>query len=208
MHRFDRHLKYVMDILGKRKGVKTVAAMNMLITSKATVFIADTNVTLNPNAEQITDITLLAADALSKVGVTPKVALLSHANFGSRRNKASRKMAKALKMIRKRMPDLEVDGEMKGDTALLESLRERVFPESHLKGAANLLVMPNLDAANISTTLLKILASEGVAVGPIMLGLSRPAHIMTRSATTRRIINMTAVAVTDAQTSGSQTAGK
>jgi len=206
--RFDRHLKYVMDILGKRKGVKTVAAMNMLITSKATVFIADTNVTLNPNAEQITDITLLAADALLKVGVTPKVALLSHANFGSRRNKASRKMAKALKMIRKRMPDLEVDGEMKGDTALLESLRERVFPESHLKGAANLLVMPNLDAANISTTLLKILASEGVAVGPIMLGLSRPAHIMTRSATTRRIINMTAVAVTDAQTSGSQTAGK
>jgi len=206
--RFDRHLKYVMDILGKRKGVKTVAAMNMLITSKATVFIADTNVTLDPNAEQITDITLLAADALLKVGVTPKVALLSHANFGSRRNKASRKMAKALKMIRKRMPDLEVDGEMKGDTALLESLRERVFPESHLKGAANLLVMPNLDAANISTTLLKILASEGVAVGPIMLGLSRPAHIMTRSATTRRIINMTAVAVTDAQTSGSQTAGK
>jgi len=202
--RFDRHLKYVMDVLGKRKGVKTVAAMNMLITSKATVFIADTNITLNPNAEQITDITLLAADALLKVGVTPKVALLSHANFGSRRNKASRKMAKALKMIRKRMPDLEVDGEMKGDTALLESLRDRVFPESHLKGAANLLVMPNLDAANISTELLKILASEGVAVGPIILGLSRPAHIMTRSATTRRIINMTAVAVTDAQTSGSQ----
>ncbi len=204
--RFDRHLSYIMDILGKRQGVKTVAAMNMLITSKATVFIADTDVTLNPNAEQIVDITLLAADALRNVGVTPKVALLSHANFGSRRDKASRKMAKALRMIKKRMPDLEVDGEMKGDTALLESLRERVFPESPLKGTANLLVMPNLDAANISTTLLKILASEGVAVGPIMLGLSRPAHIMTRSATMRRIINMTAVAVVDAQTSSLQAA--
>ena len=205
--RFDRHLNYVMDVLGRRRGVKTVAAMNMLITSKATVFIADTNVTLNPSAEQIADITLLSADALRNVGVEPKVALLSHANFGSRRNKASRKMAKALKMIKKKMPDLEVEGEMKGDTALLESLRERVFPASRLKGTANLLIMPNLDAANISTTLLKILASEGVAVGPIMLGLRRPAHIMTRSATMRRIINMTAVAVVDAQTSGSQTVG-
>ena len=116
-------------------------------------------------------------------------------------------MAKALKMIKKKMPDLEVEGEMKGDTALLESLRERVFPASRLKGTANLLIMPNLDAANISTTLLKILASEGVAVGPIMLGLRRPAHIMTRSATMRRIVNMTAVAVVDAQTSGSQTVG-
>ncbi len=202
--RFDRHLKYIMDVLGKRKGVKTVAAMNMLITSKATVFIADTNVTLNPNAQQIADITLLAADALLKVGVEPKVALLSHANFGSRRNKASRKMAKALKLISKRMPELEVDGEMKGDTALLESLRQRVFPDSPLRGSANLLIMPNLDAANISSTLLKILASEGVAVGPIMLGLRCPAHIMTRSATMRRIVNMTAVAVVDSQTNGPQ----
>ncbi|MCB1858050.1 MAG: NADP-dependent malic enzyme [Gammaproteobacteria bacterium] len=199
--RFDRHLQYVLHVLGKRKGVKTAAAMNMLITSKATVFIADTNVNLDPDAEQIADITLLAADALRKVGVEPKVALLSHTNFGAREDPWSRKMAIALRHIKKRAPDLEVEGEMKGDTALLETLRERVFPGSRLAGTANLLVMPNLDAANISTTLLKILASEGVAVGPIMLGLRRPAHIMTRSATTRRIVNMTAIAVVDAQTS-------
>jgi malate dehydrogenase (oxaloacetate-decarboxylating)(NADP+) len=197
--RFERHLKFVLDVLGKRKGVRTAASMNMLITTKATVFIADTNVTLNPDAEQIADITLLAAEAVRNVGIEPKVALLSHANFGSRQNKSSRKMAAALKLIRKRSPELQIDGEMKGDTALLESMRNRVFPGSRLEGAANLLIMPNLDAANISTTLLKILASEGVAVGPIMLGLRRPAHIMTRSATMRRIINMTAIAVVDAQ---------
>ncbi|MCP5445695.1 MAG: NADP-dependent malic enzyme [Chromatiaceae bacterium] len=200
--RFDRHLKLIMDVLGKREGVKTAAAMNMLITSKGTVFIADTNVTLDPDAEQIADITLLAADALRKMGVEPKVALLSHTNFGAREDSASQKMAKALRRIRKRAPDLEVDGEMKADSALLENLRERVFPGSRLTGSANLLIMPNLDAANISTTLVKVLAAEGIAVGPIMLGTRWPAHILTRSSTMRRIINMTAVAVVDAQLSG------
>jgi malate dehydrogenase (oxaloacetate-decarboxylating)(NADP+) len=200
--RYDRHLKFVMDVLGKRKGVKTAAAMNMLITSKATLFIADTNVTENPDAEQIADIGLLAANAVSQFGMEPKLALLSHTNFGSRRTKQSRKMAEALKAIRKRSPELEADGEMKGDTALLESLRERVFPNSRLKGTANLLIMPNLDAANISVSLLKILASEAVAVGPIMLGLRKSAHILNKSATMRRIINMTAVAVVDAQLEG------
>ncbi|MCB1904810.1 MAG: NADP-dependent malic enzyme, partial [Gammaproteobacteria bacterium] len=200
--RFDRHLKLIMDVLGKREGVKTAAAMNMLITSKGTVFIADTNVTLDPDAEQIADITLLAADALRKMGVEPKVALLSHTNFGAREDSASQKMAKALRRIRKRAPELEVDGEMKADSALLENLRERVFPGSRLTGSANLLIMPNLDAANISTTLVKVLAAEGIAVGPIMLGTRWPAHILTRSSTMRRIINMTAVAVVDAQLSG------
>ena len=197
--RYDRHLKFVLDILGRRKGVKTAAAMNMLITSKATVFIADTNVTMNPDAEQIADISLLAANAVRQFGVEPKLALLSHANFGSRRTKQSRKMAAALKLIRKRSPELEAEGEMQGDTALLETLRERVFPNSRLKGTANLLIMPNLDAANISVSLLKILASEAVAVGPIMLGLKKPVHVLNKSATTRRIINMSAVAVIDAQ---------
>jgi malate dehydrogenase (oxaloacetate-decarboxylating)(NADP+) len=200
--RYDRHLKFVLGILGKRKGVKTAAAMNMLITSKATLFIADTNVTENPDAEQIADIGLLAANAVSQFGIEPKLALLSHANFGSRRTKQSRKMAEALKLIRKRSPALEAEGEMQGDTALLESLRERVFPKSRLKGTANLLIMPNLDAANISVSLLKILASEAVAVGPIMLGLRKPAHVLNKSATMRRIINMTAVAVVDAQLEG------
>ena len=199
--RFDRHLKLSTDVLGKRKGVKTAAGMNMLITSKGTVFIADTNVTLDPDAEQISDITLLAADALRKMGIVPKVALLSHTNFGARLDSSSHKMATALKRIKKQAPDLEVEGEMKADTALLETLRERVFPGSRLKGSANLLIMPNLDAANISTTLVKVLAAEGVAVGPIMLGLGWPIHILTRSATMRRIINMTAVAVVDAQLS-------
>jgi malate dehydrogenase (oxaloacetate-decarboxylating)(NADP+) len=200
--RYDRHLKFVLDILGKRKGVKTAAAMNMLITSKATLFIADTNVTENPDAEQIADIGLLAANAVSQFGMEPKLALLSHTNFGSRRTKQSRKMAEALKAIRKRAPELEADGEMQGDTALLESLRERVFPNSRLKGTANLLIMPNLDAANISVSLLKVLASEAVAVGPIMLGLRKSAHILNKSSTMRRIINMTAVAVVDAQLEG------
>jgi malate dehydrogenase (oxaloacetate-decarboxylating)(NADP+) len=197
--RYDRHLEFVLDILGKRKGVKTAAAMNMLITSNATLFIADTNVTEDPDAEQIADIGMLAANAVRQFGIEPKLALLSHANFGSRRTKQSRKMAEALKLIRKRSPELEAEGEMQGDAALLETLRERVFPDSRLKGTANLLIMPNLDAANISVSLLKVLASEAVSVGPIMLGLRKPAHVLNKSATMRRIINMTAVAVVDAQ---------
>ena len=197
--RYDRHLEFVLDILGKRKGVKTAAAMNMLITSKVTLFIADTNVTEDPDAEQIADIGMLAANAVRQFGIEPKLALLSHANFGSRRTKQSRKMAEALKLIRKRSPELEAEGEMQGDAALLETLRERVFPDSRLKGTANLLIMPNLDAANISVSLLKVLASEAVSVGPIMLGLRKPAHVLNKSATMRRIINMTAVAVVDAQ---------
>ncbi|MCP3869258.1 MAG: NADP-dependent malic enzyme [Gammaproteobacteria bacterium] len=201
--RYDRHLKFVMNVLGKREGVKSAAAMSMLITSKATVFIADTNVAVEPDAKRVADIALMAADGVRQFGIEPKVALLSHANFGSRRTKPARKMATALKLIRKRAPELEVEGEMKGDTALLESLRERVFPDSRLKGTANLLIMPSLDAANISITLLKILASEGVEVGPIMLGLGKPAHVLSKSATMRRIVNMTAVAVVDAQLNNS-----
>ena len=197
--RYDRHLEFVLDMLGRRREVKTAAAMHMLVTSKTTLFIADTNVVVNPDAEQIADITLLASDAVRQFGIEPKVALLSHANFGSRSSKQSRKMAAALKRIRRLAPALEVDGEMQGDCALLESLRARVFPDSRLKGTANLLIMPNLDAANISVNLLKILASEAVAVGPIMLGLRKPAHILTKSATMRRIVSMTAVAVVDAQ---------
>jgi len=197
--RYDRHLEFVLDILGKGKGVKTAAAMNMLITAKATVFIADTNVTINPDAEQIAEIGLLAANAVRQFGIEPKLALLSHSNFGSRRTKQSRKMADALKLIRKRAPELEAEGEMQGDAALLETLRERVFPESRLTGTANLLIMPDLDAANISVSLLKILAAEAVAVGPILLGLRKPAHVLNKAATMRRVINMTAVAVADAQ---------
>nr|MDQ2696221.1 phosphate acyltransferase [Pseudomonadota bacterium] len=197
--RYNRHLEHVRDVLGLREGVKTPAAMNMLITGRGTLFIADTNVNIDPRAEEIARITLMAADAVRLFGITPKVALLSHSNFGSRKSLSARKMADALQLIRRVAPELEVEGEMQGDTALSEALRSRMFPNSRLKGVANLLIMPTLDAANIAFNLLKMVAADGVAVGPIMLGLGRPTHVLTKAATVRRIINMSAVAVVDAQ---------
>ncbi|MDQ2696616.1 MAG: phosphate acyltransferase, partial [Pseudomonadota bacterium] len=200
--RFNRHLEFVQEIIGRRPGACTVAAMNMLITAKGTVFMADTNVALDPSAEQLADITLMAAAAVRHFGIEPKVALLSHSNFGSRRSAPARKMARALELILERAPELEAEGEMQGDTALLDTLRERIFPDSRLTGSANLLIMPNLDAASIAFNLLKVMAAEGIAVGPILLGLDRAAHVLTRAATARRIVNMTAVAAVDAQVSG------
>jgi malate dehydrogenase (oxaloacetate-decarboxylating)(NADP+) len=195
---YQRHLEHVIDVLGLAKGVKAPAAVNILITPKGTVFICDTNVNLDPNSEEIADMTLMAAEAVRQFGITPKVALLSHSNFGSHRTPQACKMAEALQLIRQRAPELEAEGEMEADTALSEVLRNRVFPNSRLKGTANLLIMPNLDAANISFNLLKMMA-DGVAIGPLMLGLAKPAHILTRAATVRRIVNMTAVATADAQ---------
>jgi len=196
---YRRHLDHVMDVLGLAEGVKTPAAMNMLITpKKGTLFLCDTNVNLDPSADEIADMTLMAAESVRRFGITPKVALLSHSNFGSHQSSQARKMADALQLIRQRAPELEAEGEMEGDTALSETLRLRMFPNSRLEGAANLLIMPSLDAANISFNLLKMM-TDGVAIGPIMLGLAKPAHILTKATTVRRIINMTAVAVVDAQ---------
>ncbi|MFO1371760.1 MAG: NADP-dependent malic enzyme [Candidatus Competibacteraceae bacterium] len=191
------HVDYVLDIVGLRSGLRTPAALDLLITSQGPLFICDTHLNENPSAEEIADITLLAAEEVRRF-VIPKVALLSRSNFGSYKSPQARKMAEALSLIRQRAPELEVEGEMRGDVALSEGLRHDIFPRSLLKGAANLLIMPSVDAANISYTLLKML-TNGVAIGPIMLGLAKPAHILTPSSTARRIINMSAIAVVDAQ---------
>ena len=196
---YQRHLDHVTEVLGLREGVNTPAAMSMLITNKGTIFICDTHVNLDPNAEEIADMTLMAAQRVQRFGITPKVAMLSYTNFGSRKSAQSRKMTEALQLIRQRSPELEVEGEMQGDAALSEKIRTQLFPNSRLKDIANLLVMPNLDAANISFNLLKMVAAEGVAVSPIMMGLGKPAHVLNKASTVRRIINMTAVAVMDAQ---------
>jgi malate dehydrogenase (oxaloacetate-decarboxylating)(NADP+) len=195
---YYRHLEHVTDVLGLAPGVKTPAAMNMLITPKGPFFLCDTNVNPKPNALEIADMTLMAAEAVRRFGMTPKIALLSHSNFGSHKTHQSRKMADALQLVHERAPELEAEGEMQADMALSETLRQRLFPNSRLQGAANLLIMPSLDAANIAFNLLKMIA-DGVAIGPIMLGLARPAHVLTKAATVRRIVNMTAITVVDAQ---------
>jgi malate dehydrogenase (oxaloacetate-decarboxylating)(NADP+) len=202
--RYHRHLSHVMEILGPGEKTKTLAALNMVITSKHTLFLCDTHVNPDPNAEEIADMTLMAAEWVRRFGIVPKVALVSHANFGSRKSPQARKMADALEMIRQRAPALEAEGEMQADLALLEPLRSRLFPNSQLKGVANLLIMPNLDAANIAFNLLKTV-TDGVAVGPILMGLDMPAHVMTKASTVRRIVNMSAIAVVDAQGSAPAT---
>ncbi len=194
----DLHLHYIDQVIGLRKGVKVRAAMNAVILPTRTVFIADTYVNVDPTAEQIADITLLCADEIRRFGITPKVALLSHSSFGSSANPQAKKMQAALNLLNLMDPDLEVEGEMHGDAALDEEVRLRVFPDSRLKGEANLLMMPTLDAANISFNLLKATAGGGVTLGPILLGVARPVHILTPSATVRRIVNMTALTVVDA----------
>jgi malate dehydrogenase (oxaloacetate-decarboxylating)(NADP+) len=192
------HLRYVDQVIGLRPGVKHYAAMNALILPSRTVFICDTYVTPDPDADHIAEMTLLAAEEIRRFGLAPKVALLSASNFGSVDLPSSRKMREALALIEARAPELEIEGEMHGDAALSEDIRLKVFPRSRLRGEANLLVMPTLDAANISFNLLKTAAGGGVTIGPMLLGAARPVHILTPSATVRRIVNMTALAVADA----------
>jgi malate dehydrogenase (oxaloacetate-decarboxylating)(NADP+) len=193
------HLHYVDQVIGRKSGASHFYAMNMLMLPKRTVFICDTQVNLDPTAEQIAEMTALAAEGIRRFGITPKVALLSHSNFGSSDSPSARKMRSALDLITNAMPDLEVDGEMHGDAALSTTIRMTVFPNSRLKGEANLLVMPTLEAANISFNLLKTAAGQGITVGPILLGCAKPVHILTPTATVRRIVNMTALTVIDAQ---------
>lgn len=199
MGTYQNHLNHVINILGPGDSSRTVAAMNMLLTGQGTLFICDTHVNENPSAEQLADIALMAAENVRRFGITPKIALLSHSNWGSRPSAEASKMAQALAIIRERAPHLEAEGEMHGDAALAEGIRQHVFPNSRLQGTANLLVMPNLGAAHIAFNLLKIIASEGVTVGPIMLGLDWPAHVLTKTSTVRRIVNMSAIAAVDAQ---------
>ncbi|HEX7812530.1 MAG TPA: NADP-dependent malic enzyme [Burkholderiales bacterium] len=195
---FSLHVDYIANVIGLRKGVNQFAAMNMLILPKRTLFICDTYVNPDPTAEQVAEIAIMAAEEVARFGIVPKVALLSHSNFGSSRHSSAVKMSKARDILEQRAPQLEVDGEMHGDAALDEEIRLRIFPNSRLKGEANLLIMPTLDAANIAFNLLKMSAGEGITVGPILLGAAKPVHILTPTATVRRLVNMAALASVDA----------
>jgi malate dehydrogenase (oxaloacetate-decarboxylating)(NADP+) len=197
--RYDHQLEYIDEVIGLKKGAHTYAAMNVLMLPDQTLFICDTHVNENPSADQIADMAIQAAEEMVRFGVTPKIALLSHSNFGSRSTESSRKMAHARDLIAERAPHLEVDGEMHADAALSERVRLGSFPDSTLRGPANLLITPNLDAGNITYNMLKMTGSHGIAMGPVLLGAARPVHILTTSTTVRRIINMTALAVVDAQ---------
>jgi len=195
--RFAHHLRQVEEVIGKAPGCNTLAAMNHLLLPGRALFLCDTHVNETPDASQLADIAQMAAAAVRRFGIQPKVAMLSHSNFGSSQSVSARKMAEATAILHRRAPDLEVDGEMHGDSALSEEIRKHSDPESPLKGEANVLVMPTLDAANISYNLLKMTGGEGITIGPILLGTARPVHVLTSTATVRRVVNMTALVVVD-----------
>ncbi|ADG16975.1 Malate dehydrogenase (oxaloacetate-decarboxylating) (NADP(+))., Phosphate acetyltransferase [Paraburkholderia atlantica] len=198
---YHTHLNFIEQVLGKADNVDNFAAMNLLMLPGRNLFICDTYVNEVPTAEQLADMTMLAAREIEKFGITPKVALLSNSNFGSAPSSSSQRMAAARKLITQRAPSLEIDGEMHGDAALSETIRKAAFPGTTLAGEANLLIMPNVEAANIAYNLLKVVGGEGVTVGPFLLGAEKPVHILTPAATVRRIINMTAVASANARRS-------
>jgi malate dehydrogenase (oxaloacetate-decarboxylating)(NADP+) len=192
------HLHYIDQVIGLREGAKTYACMNGLILPGRQVMLVDTHVNYDPTAEQLAEITVMAAEEMMRFGLRPKAALLSHSNFGSSNQPSAVKMRDALAILQRDVPWLEVDGEMHGDTALDAAYRHELMPRSTLTGEANLLVLPNIDAANISYNLLKTAAGGGIAIGPVLLGAAKPVHILTPSATVRRIVNMTALTVADA----------
>jgi malate dehydrogenase (oxaloacetate-decarboxylating)(NADP+) len=195
---YATHLGYVADVIGLQQGTRNFAAMNLLMLPGHTLFICDTAINPDPTAEQIAEITLLAAKEVQRFGLTPRVALLSHSNFGSADTPSAIKMRHALGFIQGMAPDLEVDGEMHADAALSKPTLERVMPDANLTEEANLLIMPNLDAANITFNALKAVAGQGITVGPILLGAAQPVHILTPTSTVRRIVNMTALTAVDA----------
>ena len=195
---FGEHLRHVRDVIGLRAGTQTLAAMQMLMLPGRQLFICDTHVNRDPSAEQVAEIALLAAEEVRRFGVTPSVALLSHSSFGGSDAASAVKMRQALALVKAKDSKLAIDGEMRGDAALSKSILDHEFPDSGLSTEANVLVMPNVDAANISYNLLRISAGNGITVGGILLGAARPVHILTPSATVRRIVNMTALAVVDA----------
>ena len=195
---YHDHLRFIDQVLGKKDGVTNYAAMNILLLEGRTVALVDTHVNDDPTAEQIAEFTVLAAEEMRRLDLEPKVALLSRSNFGSDSSASGKKMRQALELIRAAAPELEVDGEMHGDCALDAALRQRLLPSSPLQGSANLLVCPNVDAGNIAYNLLKTAAGSNVAVGPFLLGTRAPVHILTSSSTVRRIVNMTALTIIDA----------
>jgi len=195
--RFADHLGYVRDVIGLRDGAHTFAAMQMLMLPDRQLFICDTHVNVDPSAEQIAEITSLAAEAVRRFGIKPSVALLSHSSFGGSEAPGAVKMRRALEMVRANDPTLAVEGEMRGDAALSREILDREFPDSGLSEEANLLIMPNVDAANISYNLLRMAAGSGITVGGILLGAAKAVHILTPSSTVRRIVNMTALAAAE-----------
>ncbi len=196
--RFSRHLQHIDEVIGMAPGVRDFSTLSLVILSKGAYFLADTYVSVDPNAEEIAEMALLTAEHVRRFGITPKIALLSHSNFGTSDCPSARKMQEAVGMLRAKDPELEVEGEMHGDAALNEDYRNRLFPNSRLTGEANVLIMPDLDSANISYQLIKTM-SDALPVGPILLGAAKPAHILTPSVTARGVVNMTALAVVDAQ---------
>jgi malate dehydrogenase (oxaloacetate-decarboxylating)(NADP+) len=192
------HLPYIEQVIGKRAGVNTLACMNGLMLPNRQVFLVDTHVNYDPSADQLAEITVMAAHEMKRFGIRPKAALLSHSNFGTSNEPSALKMRDTLALLQKNAPWLEVDGEMHGDIALDGDARAVQMPHSTLQGDANLLVLPNIDAANISYNLLKTAAGGNIAIGPVLLGAAKPVHILTPSATVRRIVNMTALTVADA----------
>ena len=194
----NMHLQYIDQVIGKRAGVNTYACMNGLLLPERQLFLVDTHVNYDPTAEQLAEITTLAAEEMMRFGIRPKAALLSHSNFGSSNQPSAVKMRDALALLRVQAPWLEVDGEMHGDVALDGAMRAASMPSSTLAGNANLLVLPNIDAANIAYNLLKTAAGGNIAIGPVLLGAAKPVHILTASTTVRRIVNMTALTVADA----------
>ncbi|WP_353186800.1 NADP-dependent malic enzyme [Bosea sp. (in: a-proteobacteria)] len=205
--RFMSRLRHVKDIIGLAPGVCDLAAMTLVITNKGAFFLTDTHVKHDPTAEEIADMTVLAAGHVERFGIEPKIALLSHSDFGAADTPSALKMRRALALIRERAPHLECDGEMEAGTALVPLIRERVLPSSSLKGMANVLIFPNLDAANVAYQFAKVLA-DALPVGPILIGTNKPAHILTGSVTARGVVNMTALAVVEAQERAALAAGK
>jgi malate dehydrogenase (oxaloacetate-decarboxylating)(NADP+) len=196
--RFDWHLQYVRNVVPLGDGVSDASALQLLIADDATVFMADTAVTYDPSAQEVAEMTILSAAWVRRFGLEPHIALVSHSDFGTSDAPSALKMREALALLREQAPDLMVDGEMKADSALAEYVRDRSNPGSTLEGVANLLIMPNQDAANIGFNLARML-SKGISVGPMLIGMSKPVHIVHNSVTVRGLVNMTAVAVVDAQ---------
>jgi malate dehydrogenase (oxaloacetate-decarboxylating)(NADP+) len=196
--KFTNHQLWIDRVIGKGPGVRGLSTVTGLILPKHNLFFCDTHITSDPGVEELVDMTLLAAKEVRAFGITPKVALLSRSNFGTHNNASAVKMREALGLLQKLAPDLEIEGEMQADAAVSEALRQGIFGDSRLKGSANLLIMPNVDAANIAFSLLKQVG-RGVTVGPILIGANKPAHILTEASGVRRLVNMSAVAVTQAQ---------
>ncbi len=196
--RYQRQLRHILDVIPLDPGVNTAAAMTAVQNDRGTWFFVDTHVQHDPTAEEIAEATCQAVLRLKLFGITPKVALLSHSNFGSHNDETSKKMRRVLEIVRKKDPALEIDGEMQADSALNEEIRDRIFPNSLLKGAANVFVFPSLDAANIAYNMVRQF-TDGIAIGPILMGVSKPVHVLTTAATVGRVVNISARACVEAQ---------